>query len=101
MMNWDKIEKRCPEAMILLDEWVLVNHSDVPFSKIFYYLDYFFDEQGIMICVTPYFGKFETSIENKVGDTIDCQFKDMLTRIEAEEGAFTKAFEILEEKLNG
>ena len=50
-MNWDKIKEKYPKAIELLDDWVYENHPDIAFKNIFYFLEYFFDEQGIRINV--------------------------------------------------
>ena len=98
-MNWENIKKKQPKAIELLDGWILTNHPDVSFSKIFYYLSYFFDEQGIYIEGTVDAGYFSFDIVDKNNSYLSVQKVKRQTRTEAEEPAFEKAFEILENKL--
>lgn len=58
----------------------------------------FFDEQGLRIFITPNKDfAWMIVMDDKLADLADKAFS---TRTEAEEQAFTKAFQLLEEKLN-
>ena len=110
-MNWNKIKEQYPKAIELLDDWVYENHPDIAFKNIFYFLEYFFDEQGIYIDVQPNLItpdlinkrklKFSCEVYTNQGEFLyeECGKTFWDTRTEAEEKAFEKAFEILELKL--
>ena len=108
-MNWEKIREKYPKAWDLL----IINHAthnawgeiDSPevwdISKItsweLRHLYDFFDEQGIIIEIKWYKTDFRYNIW--FNDYVrNAQHRK--TRTEAEEQAFLKAFEILEEKLS-
>ncbi len=112
-MNWEEIKDRCSKAYELLcgnDEFKRMQYSKLFKGERLLYD--FFDENEIAICITPdYYGSMEYHPSKyKDGDYIyywinvgfkwedDIEYK---TRTEAEQAAFTKAFEILESKLNG
>ena len=122
-MNWNKIKEKHPKAKAKYIDWC--HAEDCPSSKCYLHttrdLYDFFDEQGIYInifeagiltgkikdyenfrwIITTNFrtdkdaGKWEeTTIYNH-----DYPLSKKITRTEAEEQAFTKAFEILESTL--
>ena len=107
-MNYYKIKGSCPKAYALL-----IKHYSIDESLIgtrYFPEDYlgrnlydFMDEQGIWIKITPPIGfdeglnDFEWSIFS-LRQEIFCK-ESYKTRTEAEEKAFEKAFEILENKL--
>ena len=92
-MNWIEIKEKYPKSEPLIDKCIRTDRD----------LYDFFDEQGIHISV--YYSDcefFECSIFNNQGDIAGWDYletNEFETRTEAEVKAFTKAFEILEEKL--
>jgi len=104
-MNWNLIKEKYPKAEELADNWGDTHTIDWRQSDRWLYD--FFDSQGIYVWITPPFGTdegldiFDGEIRLVNGDYLFerisiCGTK---TRTEAEEVAFLKAFEILEEKL--
>ena len=112
-MNWEEISKKHPEALNELVKWLLsLQHQCLVIDDRALYD--FFDEWKIFGWVSPeiqYTRIIDEDDKNPhycidewgydIHDdefelAMDCKFK---TRTEAEEAAFEKAFEILEEKL--
>ncbi len=101
-MNWNKIKEKHPKAYQLFDEWSFDNNIqfDCP-SFVFR----FFDEQGVYIDAeidTTMEAKFSPTIYSEKDEPCEEIWRDEYlyrTRTEAEEKAFEKAFEILEDKL--
>ncbi len=108
MMNWKEIKKKCPKAWNALKEdhntkeyWGLMDDPDVWWIdgmdlcryELRHLFD-FFDERRIIVIIIRIDLEFYYSIRNI---SLSQGFS---TRSEAEEAAFTKAFEILEEQLN-
>jgi hypothetical protein len=100
-MNWKSIKKKYPKAFKLLDKTV-----DIFWDCRFLYD--FFDEQGIIIQIKFFWKaeilkkKWSYEISNDFEYIYSSNLNDSITysnRIEAEEQAFLKAFEILEEKI--
>ena len=100
-MNWDKIKEQYLKA------WELFWQSDYyglqrQNHRIFFD---FFDEQGVFIVIDFNFHDDEKiwdySVIDEVGYNQSEDLSDYKTRTEAEEKAFEKAFEILENKLEG
>ena len=128
-MNWKEIKDRCPKAINVFETFYVdkfhwnnfdydidlcayMNHELLEYYYEDRFLYDFFDENEIAICINPdYYSSMEYHPSKyKDGDYIyywinvgfkwedDIEYK---TRTEAEQAAFTKAFEILESKLNG
>jgi hypothetical protein len=106
-MNWKAIKEKCPKALqeaIRTGEWFIDNDGDVCSCgngpRVLYD---FFDENDIYIGIDVgrYVGEKHMNYEYSIWETEDCveMSKCYLSRFEAEESAFTKAFEILEERL--
>jgi len=115
-MNWEEISKKHPEALNELVKWSSLRESKHQETWLSPYraLYDFFDEWKIFGWVSPeiqYTRIIDEDDKNPhycidewgydIHDdefelAMDCKFK---TRTEAEEAAFEKAFEILEEKL--
>ena len=96
-MNWNKIKEKYPKAhKKLFDTCKVV--IDIDSDRDLYD---FFDEQGIIINVYNLFGSFWWDIKEYYERLFAEHAKEdqYKTRTEAEEKAFTKAFELLEEKL--
>ena len=86
-MNWNKIKEKYPKSEALIDKCIRTDRD----------LYDFFDEQGIYINAYKYSSKWWAYDIMGIGiDESEIQFK---TRTEAEEKAFEKAFEILENKI--
>ncbi len=99
-MNWDKIKEQYPKAIELLDDWVYENHPDIAFKNIFYFLEYFFDEQGIYIDVRPFYYDYMFFICDIIFMDNPNDWQEQAdTRTLAEEKAFEQAFSILESKV--
>ena len=99
-MNWKEINEKWPKAYSLFmsarfDRLIAYRKFEVPNDYIGDLYD-FFDEQGIIIEIMWYHKDFRMNVwYNK-----EVKFAGHLnSRQEAEEAAFLKAFEILEEKL--
>ena len=104
-MNWNRIKEASPKAVNLLRNTA---HYDLREPRRLYD---FFDENEIYININPdYYGSSEYHPRDYESPSdiyfwininwvyeADVEYK---TRGEAEEAAFTKAFEMLEEKLN-
>ena len=123
-MNWIKIEEKCPKAFDILNIWVCKEFGCdkiiatpqnyllkiYPKNEIHYFFERrlfdFFDEQGIYIKTyrnpTSSIGNCFTYGIDSYDDGKYSGYKGLCgsrtTRTEAEEKAFEKAFEILEEK---
>lgn len=100
-MNWDEIKQKYPKAYDNWITWNQVNYNTAPAKDAVYILMVgslfqFFDEQGILMGVNAV---WETWLQTVEEDYEYYEF-DGYTRQEAEQQAFTKAFEILENKLN-
>ncbi len=110
-MNWNKIKEKYPKAQKQFKKWVNKNvawydgfcwdeqYGDFPERELYD----FFDEQGIYIAVDIYYsggdGLRFLAYNFQVKD-MDIDFEvNESTRTLAEEKAFEKAFEILEDKL--
>ncbi len=102
-MSWDKINRvaeECPKARKQFREWVAKNIAhNVGFCFECRDLFDFFDEQGIYISLHHIEGEFIYEIEDGNYFNDDAEYES--TRTEAEEKAFEKAFELLENKLEG
>ena len=120
-MNWKEIQKKYPKALGLFEKWFrdgfIPGIDDIWYdgqnayfcSEYWKYEDEaintrelydFFDEQKIII--TTYFiwgGGFRYAINDGGANDGGYYSEWIKSRTEAEEAAFTKAFEILEEKL--
>ena len=107
-MNWTEIKEKYPKAYDSLLEWEPI----IDISVWIYFKDRnlydFFDEQELIIEIGVEYGKdcedywFEWFINLKgTGGADYLGHKCYKSRSEAEQAAFTKAFEILEEKLKG
>ena len=104
-MNWNEIKQKYPKAEEDFAKWYfqnfdkqvewVLNKSVAVFDRTLFD---FFDEQVIYISIGA-FMVFGIRIYDK-GATIFAD-SDYKTRTEAEEKAFEKAFEILENKLEG
>jgi len=106
-MNWTEIKEKYPKASRLL-----INYYDIDDSLIgirYFVEDYlarnlydFFDEQGLYINILVEDNEYTNSI-NWLYWIVDSEKRiddySFQTRTEAEEKAFEKAFEILENKL--
>lgn len=112
-MKWNKIKEDYPKAIALLWKWG--NHPAVVSRQKHRLLYDFFDEQEIYITIeleVQYTREIDEDGDNPhyVPDGFSFDIHDKIkslvaggvykTRTESEEEAFTKAFEILEEKLN-
>ena len=105
-MNWNKIKEKYPKAEKILQEW-LSGRYDWNTRDLYD----FFDEQGIYISImyTYYWNSldesdhyhFDWEIMFDTDDKIISAEVEEPTRTEAETIAFEKAFEILENKLEG
>ena len=109
-MNWKEIKKKYPKAWILLKEWFGYKKNitiNMELSKIFMperKLYDFFDKQKIIIeiGIGYNFNENKYILNEWSYDIIDCDIENegqYNSRLEAEEVAFLKAFEILENKL--
>ena len=121
-MNWNKIKKKYPKAWGKLknehsiafsvwdNEYRLISEdcagefSEDKCSFNIRVLYDFFDEQGVYIIIDIEFHNMKnrwdfTLLDNDDYDLTKDNCYDYKTRTEAEEQAFEKAFEILEEKL--
>lgn len=101
-MNWNNIERKYPKAFGLYNNFANKLEGLCKLRDLYD----FFDEQEIYISICNYIAnpvKFDFYIQIKFTKLFageDYDSKDLYkTRIEAEEKAFEKAFEILEEKL--
>ncbi len=83
-MNWDKTKEKCPKSEALIDKCIRTDRD----------LYDFFDEQGIYLTTAHGYKGFYVIIGE-----LDWQGDFYKTRTLAEEKAFEKAFEILEDKL--
>ena len=98
-MNWNKIKEDYPKAISLLEKWG--NHPAVLSRQKNRLLYEFFDENDIHICIdttlmprtTDSTRFFEWSIDMEHNAVCGHEYYDY--RKEAEEVAFTKAFEIM------
>lgn len=106
-MNWKEIKEKYPKSSNLLSKWNtnMKNWSNI--SSIMPPRDLydFFDEQGIIIGIPvdyTYLGeKYVYMFEIIHPENTRCHEGEWYdTREEAEESAWMKAFEILEEQLN-
>lgn len=98
-MNWNKIKEKCPKGYEKYALWQ--NYQKIAPQKTFFIRDLydFFDEQGIYIEIR--FNIFRQGFGFYIiGKWKPVLFSNYNTRTEAEEKAFEKAFEILEDKLN-
>jgi len=107
--NWRQIENKYPKAYAL---WMQFDSPEAKICVTYRDLYDFFDEQDIWIEVIPCSTGFTAAVHylrnnvrtNRFLDTknkwsFSGRMKTLKTRAEAEEAAFLKAFEILEEKL--
>jgi len=101
-MNWNEIKKDYPKSFDLLDKAVDIHWELEPerYQRLRFLYD-FFDEQGIYISINVnMFMMFDWSIITTPNISISIQSDfDYNLRIEAEEQAFLKAFEILEDRI--
>ena len=92
-MNWTEIKEKYPKSEALIDKCIRTDRD----------LYDFFDEQGICIglCVTMHQLKDKTQYyaDFCIDNFLAFETENQDTRTEAEEKAFEKAFEILENKL--
>ena len=116
-MNWIKIKEKCPKAFDILNIWICKEFGCdkiiatpqnyllkiYPKNEIHYFFERrlfdFFDEQEIYIALDIYWSdhKLRFLAYNFQVKETDKDFEiNELTRIEAEEKAFTEAFKILE-----
>ena len=112
-MNWKEIKEKCPRAFKFYTKKYGFVDTEIAQNNLLLMLGDdldrrlydFFDEQGIIIDIAPTFSK---KVNGKTEFYIDWWIDDMpaaesnknyKTRAEAEEQAFIKAFEILENKL--
>jgi len=105
-MNWDEIKKKYPKAVELIyecaDKYAIGAFiDDYKYNRLLYDL---FDEQGVYINISTQFHEdnikmWDFYIIGDDGWNLAELTYEFTTRTEAEEKAFTKAFEILEEKL--
>ena len=109
-MKWNKIKEKYPKAFDIGQKWWVSNvdnyELDITINASDRFLYDFFDEQGMYISA-----EIDTTMEAKFSPVIysltdnePCEeiWRDEYlwrTRTEAEEQAFEKAFEILENKL--
>ena len=96
-MNWNEIKEKYPKAFENLFESGMYHFDGHPRD-----LYDFFDERGIYVDVRPFYYDqlfFITGILTFVTDVAIDWTEKADTRTEAEEKAFEKAFEILENKL--
>ena len=102
-MNWNLIKEKYPRA---LSRYTNISISLLAMADFSQYqrnirdLYDFFDGEGIYIDVRPFYydgWQFLSSLVTPGLESIDCE--GGATRTEAEEQAFMKAFEILEEKI--
>ena len=118
-MNWKEIKEKYPKAFNQMNEWygeglLEFHHSENRYGHYFTdgvhivemwndFLDRnlydFFDENEIWIDIDHEFGADWTFTIDNGGNGHDGDGTIYKTRTEAETAAFTKAFEILEEKL--
>ena len=101
-MNWNNIEVKYPKAFNKWKEWAFY-HRTQEIGRIRRLYD-FFDKQKIVISIVWVMHTTEDRLEYYYDFAIDniASFesdKHYATRTEAEEKAFEKAFEILENKL--
>ena len=99
-MNWEEIRKKNPKAIDKMENWLNeTKHHFVKKGQERLLYD-FFDENEIYISISV-----DDSVKQAIwflgfiGKEIDCNLEDVKTRSEAEIVIFTKAFEILEQKL--
>ncbi|MCK5606295.1 hypothetical protein KAR91_30625 [Candidatus Pacearchaeota archaeon] len=108
MMNWKEIKEKYPKAWKCCYDWSDTHfETDIPIYAIgdiltLRHLYDFFDENDINIFVrlsdiTNSFLPFDWDIVYE--DIYHSSYLEYKTRKEAEQAAFTKAFEILEQKL--
>jgi len=111
-MNWNEIKEKYPKAVELIyecaDKYAIGAFiDDYKYNRLLYDL---FDEQGVYISAfytahwtnaeeSEWRSYFDWEIYDKAFENIGSSEVEEPTRTEAEEQAFTKAFEILEEKL--
>jgi len=105
-MNWKEIKKKYPKSIELLKEWLFLklgNEGDLGLNMIsgLFHTERrlydFFDEQGIIILINYASQYWNYTINNFfIGKSKE---RDNITRKQAEEQAFLKAFEILEKSL--
>ena len=109
-MNWENIKTKYPKAFDKYSEWLEDPTEITEYGFLVYiemndkhtivndrYLYDFFDEQGINISIGAFLG-FDYRIYQKA-NTLASNKITFDTRTLAEEKAFEKAFEILENKL--
>lgn len=103
-MNWLALSHKHPNTMVKFRNWAWQNN--VGFEPHIRHLYDFFDEQGIGVFVewgidqTDH-GKLIYRYKILHGEELNCALglRHYSTRTEAEEQAFIRAFEILEQKL--
>ena len=103
-MNWTLIKEKYPKAEELADNWGDTHTIDWRQSDRWLYD--FFDEQGIYINISREYlweGEYDTNPRREWQGFIEYEPSSEATdfyntRTEAEEQAFIKAFEILEDK---
>ncbi len=117
VMNWKEIKKKYPKAWMLLMEWFWYKKNitlGIELSRIFMperKLYDFFDEQKTFIVINHYW-MHNYRNDDDSGETFKTKGRlhwsfqifsfrmpNFESRIEAEQAAFLKAFEILEKKL--
>ena len=108
-MNYYKIKGSCPKAYALLIKYYSIDESLI--GTRYFPEDYlgrnlydFFDSQGIIVEITKYYHnagntKWNYDVSDELNYNLGNNFDEYATRTEAEEKAFEKAFEILEDKL--
>lgn len=105
-MNWELVKEKYPKSHHAVAEWLHVVDSVVHFriSKLFQNersLYDFFDRQKLYISILKEpSGGFSTDISVPGGNVVWENTQDSKNRDVAEESAFMKTFELLEEKLN-
>ena len=108
-MNWDKIKEKYPKAFDKYSEWLEDPTEITEYGFLVYiemndkhhivnrrYLYDFFDEQGIIISI---YHDPEDLWQYDINDREVNTAVGIKSRTEAEEKAFEKAFEILENKI--
>ncbi len=108
-MNWESVRRKYPKAFDKYSEWLEDPTEITEYGFLVYiemndkhtivngrYLFDFFDEQGIYITIKYRYG---IPVEKSFIWYIESWYDTHTTRTEAEEQAFEKAFEILENKL--
>lgn len=111
-IDWNKIKNEYPESYNKYKDWIqggmhYLTEKEITQGTCYCDLEKFFDDNEIKICIT-YCEYCHTTTDQlkewgyKIHETRSYYYEEIYcTRKEAKEAAIYKAFEIMEDKLNG